>query len=168
MTEAESPGAVTEFLTGLRRRGWQVEPARAESPELLSAAHEVAIPEGWRSVLERFSLLVDEDESRWFLSAADFAGSSDSAFAWNAFERLSLEAAVDDADRRRCTDFWREFLPIALGVEGSYEYLAISRVSGVVVHGAEPEFEEVTLLANDLPEFLTGVAEGSLGAGFFG
>ncbi|WP_343995365.1 hypothetical protein [Nocardioides dubius] len=159
---------MTEFLSGLRRRGWRMEPARAEAPELLSAAHEVAIPEGWRAVLERFSLLVDEHESRWFLSAADYAGTSDSAFAWNAFEQLSLEAAVDDADRRRSTDFWREFLPIALGVAGSYEYLAISRVSGVVVHGAEPEFEEVTLLADDLPEFLAGVADGSLGADFFG
>ena len=40
--------------------------------------------------LGRYALLCRADESVWFLSAADYAGTADSAFAWDEFKHLSL------------------------------------------------------------------------------
>lgn len=167
MTNDCARGLADDFLARLAELGWQSEPVGpVEAMTMLDGVQELAIPEQYRELLGRFALLVSPDETRWFLSAADYAGLSDSAFSWNEIETLSLEASADEADRQRCDEFWHEFLPIALAVGGPYEYLAISRTTGAVVHGVEPEFEQTTLLADDLADFVRGVVAGDPAAAF--
>jgi hypothetical protein len=62
--------------------------------------------------------------------------------------------------------FWREYLPVVLSVGGDYEFIAVSRLSGLVVHGVEPEFESVTRLAENVDALMHKVIEGQH-AGFF-
>lgn len=169
MDEALKRDVVGEFLAHLANVGWRVEVAGPDAARLpLSEAGARGIPAEYGDLLRRFALLAAPDESRWFLSADDYAGRSDSAFAWNEIELISLNAAVDAADRQRVQEFWAEHLPIAMAVDGCYEYLAINRTDGAVVHGVEPEFEEAAPLAASLQAFLLGVLDGGLPSPFFG
>lgn len=155
--------AEEDLIAYLVGHGWRCEPAAPGVVErLLTDAEGAAIPAGHAEFLRNFASLTDAAESAWFLSAVDYAGESDDAFAWNEFEMLSLESAMTDDERRAIEAFWEEFLPIALSVAGDYEFLAISRRTGRVVHGSEPEFEVTTPLADDLASFAEAVVAGRL------
>ena len=54
---------------------------------------------------------VPRRRKRRFLSAADYAGTADSAFAWDEFKHLSLDAALDDEDRQGIRTFWDRTCP---------------------------------------------------------
>ena len=108
----------------------------------------------------RYALLCRADESVWFLSAADYAGTADSAFAWDEFKHLSLDAALDDEDRQGIHTFWDRHLPVLMSVAGDYEFLAIDQDTGAVVHGIEPEFEAVTVVADSWAGFCEAVIAG--------
>ncbi|CAB3873314.1 hypothetical protein LMG26858_02843 [Achromobacter anxifer] len=105
---------------------------------------------GYGAFLATFTELHNADQTRWFLSAADHAGATDSAFPWHALRDISLEAALDDAGRQAVLDFWQRHIPIYMSVADAYEFLAIDRESGRIVHGIEPEFEETSEVAADL------------------
>ena len=51
------------------------------------------VPEPLVQFLANTQGAVSPDGTTWFLNAADYAGASQSAFAWNAWKLLSLEAA---------------------------------------------------------------------------
>ena len=78
---------------------------------------------------------------------------------------MSLQAAADagdtvwQADIRR---FWDAYIPVGLSVGGAYEYYAIRVSDGVVVHGAEPEFEEVEEAAASFFQLLTELGAGNV------
>jgi hypothetical protein len=142
------------LLARLAALGWTVErnaPAGAPAP---------ALPAAHRDFLDRYSLLCRADETAWFLSAADYAGMADSAFAWDEFKRLSLDAALDDEDRQAISTFWDRHLPVLMSVAGDYEFLAIDQSTGAVVHGIEPEFEVVTVVADSWAGFCEAVIAG--------
>lgn len=104
-----------------------------------------------------FSLCVSPDEKQWLLSSQDYGKNGNSAYKWNEFELLSLEAAENDEERRQeIIDFWNRYLPIYQSVEGEYFYLAIEITnigSGEAVIGYEPEFEEVETFAKNIEQF---------------
>lgn len=145
------------FLNYLSASGWIVQRAAtaADAPGLDTRPEHL-------SFLRRFSLLCGADETTWFLSAGDYAGTTDSAFAWNEFERLSLDAALDAEDRARIASFWARHLPILLSVAGDYAFLAIDRATGAVVHGVEPEFEATTPVASSLEALFEAIMEGRI------
>lgn len=151
------------FLDHLAARGWTV----------LRTAQDAAPPRSPSSVedhaafLSLYTLLSSEDDTRWFLSAADYAGTTDSAFAWDAFRAISLEAAMSDADRLAVQAFWTRHLPIFMRVDGDYEFLALDRESGRVVHGIEPEFEAVSEVASSLDALFEQVLAGGKAAALF-
>jgi hypothetical protein len=155
------PVPYAAFTEHLVHDGWVLEAAH-EVDLALEAAAAALIPAQHVEFLRHFDSLVAPDHARWFLSAHDYARRSDSAFAWDEFRAMSLDAAATDAERHRVDEFWNEYLPIALGVAGDYEFLAASRDTGAIVHGAGPEFEEVRPIAVDLAALIDGVVRGDL------
>lgn len=125
-----------------------------------------AVPPSYIEFLSGFESLSSEDGATWFLTLEDYAGATAGAFSWDEFERMSFDAAMDGQDAESVRVFWREYLPVVLSVGGDYEFIAVSRLSGLVVHGVEPEFEGVTRLAESVDELMQKVIEGHH-AGFF-
>ena len=119
----------------------------------------VNIPKSYLNFLNQFDFLANKDETFWFNSIGDFNCESDIAFKWNDFEIQSLDAFEGDIEeQKRIRDFWDQHLMIALSVKGEYQYLAIclnEENYGVVVYGAEPEFEESETVCESFEQLLT-------------
>ncbi len=100
-------------------------------------------------------LAVSADEKSWILTSADFSGESEAAFAWNEWEKLSLEGAEgDQARQQRIRSFWDDHLSIVLSLKNGYAFFAIERATLHVVVGEEPEFEETTPLCSSFTELV--------------
>ncbi len=98
------------------------------------------------------------DDSSWLLGADDYTSTS-SAFRWNEYEEMALDAAISDADRSAIRSFWDAHLPFLLAVHSDYDYLAIRVADGAIVHGFAPEWEQPEIVAanfDELVERLTG------------
>ncbi|MFP3743051.1 hypothetical protein SB816_08320 [Achromobacter sp. SIMBA_011] len=131
------------FLDHLAALGWTV---RRTTPSPTPAAAP-GDAHGYGAFLATFIELHNATQTRWFLSAADHDCTADSAFPWHALRDISLEAALDDGGRQAVLDFWSQHTPIYMSVAGDYEFLAIERDSGRIVHGIEPEFEDTREVA---------------------
>lgn len=143
------------FLEYLAAQGWTVLGGASDAPRGMP----VTTPEH-AAFLSLFAQLSRADDTRWFLAAADYAGTADNAFAWDAFRQISLDAAMSDDDRRGVQAFWDRHLPIFMSVDGDYAFLALDRESGSVVHGTEPEFEAVSVVARSLDDLFEDVMAG--------
>lgn len=153
------PSAV-EALAGLSAAGWRVTPASGPRPAAERLAGAPAEFVEWAS---SFSSASNTAETAWFLSAEDYSapvqsdsvrsGRDTDAFGWDSFRLLSLEAASTPAEALGVEEFWRSHWPLLISVAGHYEFFAV-RSDGAVVHGQEPEFEDVTVVAGSLAEFL--------------
>ncbi|AVJ25836.1 hypothetical protein [Achromobacter spanius] len=134
------------FLDHLAAHGWTV-------VRTTPTATPAAVPfeaHGYGAFLATFAELHNANQTRWFLSAADHDCTADSAFPWHTLRDISLEAALDDAGRQAVLNFWQQHTPIYMSVAGEYEFLAIERGSGRIVHGIEPEFEDVRVVSPNL------------------
>jgi hypothetical protein len=142
---------VQRATESLQEAGWTCEPPPPTEdgvPSALHTASETVIR--WVS---SFALLSNSDETVWFLSRHDYSTGAEGAFAWNEWEKLSIEAATTDADAEAVSRFWERHLPILLSVRHGYEYLAV-RDDGAVVHGTEPEFEEADVVFSHFEDLL--------------
>ena len=87
----------------------------------------------------------------------------DSAFRWNEFELISLEAASGDekwqADIR---EFWDNYLPIVMSVAGDYHYYAIGIKTGEIFDGWAPEFEAPEIVAPNFTGFIEKIISGKI------
>jgi hypothetical protein len=99
------------------------------------------------------ALAVSGDEKSWVLTSTDFRGSSEKAFAWNEWEKLSLDWAKGDQTWQQRIR-WDVHLPIVLSVKSGYSFYAIERTTLQVVHGEEPEFEETTPTCDSFTELV--------------
>lgn len=111
-----------------------------------------------------FQKVVSSDTCAWFLCEQDFkAEYNASEFAWNEFEKISLNAAADTDERNRVTEWWSKHLPIAMSVRGEYSFLAIDlgEKFGSIVYGYEPEFEETPVIARDFDDLIGQIISGS-------
>jgi hypothetical protein len=116
------------------------------------------VPSEYKEFLSALLDCVSPAETTWILPPADFAGTSDSAFAWDEWERLSLDSA--DGDEGLISEirtFWDSHIPICLSIGDGYSFYAIrvSDQSGLVVTGREPEFEDACPVAASFTEFLS-------------
>jgi hypothetical protein len=154
----------------LAKLGWAVEVASNPHPlpDTINDRYP-AIPPSVRSFIENIETCVRGDEQVWFLTSADYAGTSGSSFAWNAWETLEGEDNdIDTVEEIRA--FWDAHLPILLSVAGDYSYLAVcvDRASanyGAVVEGYSPEFREPSTLCESfdvLLEEIKNLEHGSL------
>ncbi|HWB06458.1 MAG TPA: hypothetical protein VG796_25765 [Verrucomicrobiales bacterium] len=116
------------------------------------------IPKEVSDVLFNLREAVSPDETVWLLGGPDYSGTSDSSFAWNEWEQMSIEAADGDQEWiARITAFWNEHFPVAHSVGDGYAYFALTP-NGSVVTGREPEFEEPSPFAPGFTEFLLNLA----------
>jgi hypothetical protein len=121
------------------------------------------LPPALVDFLSHVASCIDEKETSWFLCESDYDGKSDSAFRWNEWECISLEAATGDpALVSKITSFWDHHFPFILSVGSGYAYRAVCldrELFGKVVEGAEPEFEEATVIANSFEDFISDMLE---------
>jgi hypothetical protein len=101
------------------------------------------------------------DETCWFLTAADFSGTADTAYAWNEWERMGLEDADEDY-AKEVRAFWDGHLPILSSVQGDYLFLAIdvdraSKTFGAVVEAEALGFEDASVRAASFEQFLKDI-----------
>lgn len=153
------------FLGYLAARGWTVQHT---APGAAAPTGSPAGTADHAAFLSLYMQLSNADDTRWFLSAADYAGTADSAFGPGFFRDISLEAAMSDADRQTVESFWERHVPIFMSVDGDYEFLALDRVSGRVVHGIEPEFEAVSMVAGSLDALFEQMLTGGKAAALLG
>ncbi len=160
----------SNFLDFLVGKGWILvgRDGGDGSPPVIDDSINADVPAFYLEFLSNFTSLSNKDESRWFVSIEEFAGVSDGAFSWDEFEKMSIDAAMTDADGEDVRKFWAEHLPIFMAVDGDYQFVGLGRSSGAVVHGVEPEFESVTRLAGTFDEFLTAAMNGQYDELFFG
>ncbi|OZI35619.1 hypothetical protein CEG14_11155 [Bordetella genomosp. 1] len=150
------------FLDHLAASGWTVR--RAAPGELAAAVDAAAGAPSHAAFLSLYTQLNSADDTRWFLAAADYTAASDDAFGPDAFRQISMDAAMSEADRQAVTAFWARHLPIFMSVGGDYAYLALDRDTGRIVHGVEPAFEEVSVVAESLDALLAAILAGGAAA----
>jgi len=154
---------IQQALERLAKAGWSVEFQRERS----SLKAEILRRYEWMplDLLDFFcevKMVCSPDERAWFLTGEDFNESNGFAFAWNEWERLSLEAARDDQDEawaQEIREFWDGRLPIFTSVKSGYAYFALDKKGREVVRGEEPVFEETSPLAGSFAELLGTMAE---------
>ncbi|MFC9515682.1 hypothetical protein ACFTSD_08160 [Nocardiaceae bacterium NPDC056970] len=147
--------AFVEAIARLRSAGWTFEPG---PPHGWTSTAPESVPADQVAWAASFSRLSSPDETTWFLALGDYVDSPDDAFAWNAFETMSRDAAMSPEDEAAVAGFWNRHCPILLSVRDGYSYLAI-RDDGAIVHGAEPEFEDTTDVAVDLAALLRTIGD---------
>lgn len=145
----------SDFFEKLCDCHWQLQPAVIKSncvmPIYLAASHEL------KEFMSSYDELINAQESVWFISAKNINDNQKSGFSWNEFQLMSLDASQgDDEWANEIKDFWKAHLPVLMSVKAGYAYVAYCICGdnqGKFVHGCEPEFEEVTVIANSLTEF---------------
>lgn len=146
------------YFSELVRHGWTV--SNGETGDLSACIKNRfdVLPDNYLRNLSGIRSCTAPDMKQWFLTLADYNGLSESAFTWDEFERLSLDAADDDEDwRAEITHFWDRHFPIFQSVRDGYQFAAIKLDEvdfGKVVLGREPEFEEVDIVAESVSEFM--------------
>ena len=121
------------------------------------------IPEDWLSFINRFNICMNNTETTWFLLKENYEPKNEDEWRYNEFEILSLESAQDDNEWiKEIHDFWDNNLPIIMSVGNGYEYYAIEIKSGAIVHGIEPEFEDVEKVANSFNDFINLIIDGKI------
>ncbi len=115
------------------------------------------IPLEYSHFLQSFKSIQNQDDDVWFVSIEDFNETSKNDFKWNEFELISLEACENEEEIDQVRSFWDRHIPILISVKDEYEYLALcvdEQNFGVIVHGMEPEFEEVSKVSESFKELI--------------
>ena len=148
-----------EVLSVLRQSGWKVTAspdAEFILPDEISQRYP-SVPREILAFLSCLQLCTNPDETAWFLTRSDFEGAGGSAFRWNEFECMSLDAADGDPQwQSDIRSFWDSHFPFMLSVKSGYAYFAVCLTPeklGTVVSGCEPEFEEASEVSTSFAEF---------------
>ncbi|MEW6306287.1 MAG: SMI1/KNR4 family protein [Verrucomicrobiota bacterium] len=148
-------------ITRLRDQGWTVEeqPGQQFGLPAAIAARYPRLPDSLVEFLSGLRQCADRSETTWFLCQSDYEGTSGLAFRWDEWEQLSLDAAGGDASLiSEIRAFWDSHFPFLFSVHSGYAYHAVCTAAdkfGQVVEGFEPEFEEVSVVADSFESFIT-------------
>lgn len=121
------------------------------------------LPPDLVELIERLEHAISPSNTAWILGLPDYLGTSGKAFAWNEFEGQSLASARQEADarwERKITAFWDVHFPLLMAVQGCWMFFGLRVATNEIVHGTEPEYEDVTVVARDLDEFLARLVSG--------
>lgn len=159
INHGEGKAHIRAFMAWAKEKGWDITSKSGPMLHLNSSmtSRYKELPMDYLAFLHEVERYVSPDEQTWFICEADFNGPLESAFKWNEFEMLSLEAAAgDSAWQSEITAWWEHHLPIVMSVKDGYSFYAIDLTtdSGAIVRGFEPEFEEVDHIADSFGEFL--------------
>lgn len=151
-----------EFAEWAKKSGWGVVRSneKRKLPKKIIERYK-KLPKDWLDFAQYFEDCVNGDNNIWFLCPYNFE--DDSAFRWNEFELISLEAAEGDEDwQADIREFWDNYLPIAMSVGGDYHYYAICTKTGEVFEGWDPEFEEPEICTASFTDFITRIISGEI------
>lgn len=116
------------------------------------------LPAEYLTFIKTFKEVINESNTTWFNLNKEFDGNPENEFRWNEFELMSLEWSEDDTDELEAiTQFWKKHFPIVMSVKDGYQFLAICLETdkyGMIVHGQEPEFEDVTKICSNFTELI--------------
>jgi len=149
---------IKQFINWAEEKKWDI---IEQSKTNLNLDKEVVtrykeIPNEYMLFMKMVERCVTPNDKTWFICESEFNNKSETAFKWNEFELLSLEAAENDAAwKSDITKWWSNYLPIVMSVDDGYSFYAIDITNevGTIVRGYEPEFEEVEKVASNLDEF---------------
>ncbi len=160
-------GKINQFLAWAKEKGWKIQDRTCIDPDFPSniIARYKKIPDEFIQFISLVDVCAMPDEKSWFLCISDYSETSDSAFSWNEYEKMSLEAAKDDCEwKKEITEYWDRHLPVALCVRNDYAYYALDVGAdfGAVLYSFEPYFEEGEKVASSFLEFLDGIMSGKI------
>ena len=151
-------------IHALRETGWKVtwcERATRGVPDaLLKRYAHLSSDICW--LVSRLHECMNQTETVWLVCSGVYEEASESAFAWNEWEKISLDACVSIEERISVTSFWDAHIPIAVSLNSGYDYAAVrvkGEGAGFVFHGCEPDFECVSFLASSIEDFLSKLLE---------
>lgn len=150
-----------ELMDALAQNGWQIRRRDEICPprsEFLGGRFK-NLSEDFYCFVCSFEILSDAADAVWFVSARDYTSpSSDEAeFRYEDFEKDSLECAANDAQRAAVSAFWSGYLPFLFSVRGERCFAGIltqGADAGKIVFGAEPIYEDVSIIAQSFEEFI--------------
>jgi hypothetical protein len=150
--------ALREVFTAALSAGWDLqlreESEAVEVPPHIRARY-ATLPRVYVEFLHRVERCISPDRQTWLLTVADFDGSSGSAFKWNEFELMSLEATAKyPRIAASVALFWSGHIPVMMSVRAGYEVYSIRLVDGCVVNGVEPDFEDALVAFPDFVSLL--------------
>lgn len=151
---------LAQTLKDLAKLGWWIETSQTPIPlpDAITARYPW-FPAEYRKLVEETMAAVSPSDTAWLLTGRDYSNTSDSAYAWDEWERQSLDAAADDAEwQSRIREFWNTHLPIMLSTKSGYGYLAIEYPTLKIVAGNEPEYEETVDIAESIGGMLRLIA----------
>lgn len=108
--------ALLESLTkSLTEQGWKVEmQENTQIPTEIAQRYD-SLPTDYIYFLRNMKACVNSAETVWMLCPDDFAPQGEDGFAWNEFEKMSLDAAEgDNIWTAEIKSFWNEHLPILM------------------------------------------------------
>ncbi len=139
-------------INGLDKQQWQIV---IEDGLLWDSKRYPTLPKEVEKFITSYAKVETHDGKAWLLGVNDFQSTSDSAFTANDFEKMSLLSAEGDHNwQQDIIQFWNNHLPLYISVRNGYEYIAYDLENGYFVEGIEPEFEEVSVVASSISEFL--------------
>jgi len=148
---------IEEFYNWAKGNNWTVklrdEPSIELPDEIMNRYPR--IPSEYLEFLKLIEYCITPDEQSWFLCIQEYNGTSDDAFSWDEFEKISLIEG-DNKNNERIEKFWNSYFPIMLSVGSDYEYYALDVYEefGSVVNSFQPYFEEPRKVSSSFFEFL--------------
>jgi hypothetical protein len=152
----------TDLLNYLQGAGWAVRLRSSPLviPEGMSPRYDW-VPSDLREFIGSTETILSPDETSWVITGGVLSGTSGLAYAWNEWELDSLEAANGDLEwQQRIRGFWDLHFPVIMSVKTGYAFIGIRAGDGSIVCGADPEFEETTVVASSLSEFIRNLRTG--------
>lgn len=155
-------------LDKLSAAGWEIElyPA-AEAVPLPIVGRYANVPEDYKVFLSLVSSCVSPEGKDWFVTLPEFAGTTDSDYAWNEWEKMSLDSFEGNEEWQAGTKaFWDVHIPVFLSVASGYSYVAYDLTTenyGKIVHSRDPFWEEPTTVADSFVAFLQDLGERASG-----
>ena len=158
-------GLAEKFYEWAKNHGWNVELSeiKRELPKAVTERYKF-IPAEWIDFIGCFNVCINAENNLYFQLAEDFEEQADnSGFRWNEFELISLDAAEGDENwQADIREFWDNYIPVVMSVEGDYHYYAIGIKTGEVFDGWAPEFEEPEIVAAGFEDFIGKIISGKI------
>lgn len=154
-------GIVENFINWAKNNGWNIELANKPImlPEEVTNRYR-NIPKEWIDFISNFQDIINSSGNMWFFTCNNYI---DSVWSYNDFEKISLEAAFGDEEWiKSIKSFWDNSFPIVMSIGGDYQYYAIELNTGKIVQGWEPEFEEITYVADSFVDFIEKIVSGEI------
>jgi hypothetical protein len=157
--------SIEAFIEATTSAGWRVE--RRDRSQALALPVEITqrygpLPPSYHEFLCEVAEATTADGTVWLLCEGEFHRNDPEGFVWNQIEKMSLESAADDEERRAIVSFWDRHLPIMMAPNGDYDYLAIALSEaerGNVVHSFAPYWEEPRHVADSFDDWLVMLSQ---------